>query len=90
MKAIVTKFHGPGNTRGSRVSASDSDGNRVYISLDPTWSHDKSHQMAAIALCQKMGWLGTLYQGFLKSGQEVFVWGPPHGTELTIHRHILS
>lgn len=32
MKAITTTFHGPTNTRGSRIVASDQDGNRVTVS----------------------------------------------------------
>lgn len=73
MKAIVTKFHGPTNSRGSRMGAV-SEGNRVMITLDPVWTRDIAHQEAAKALCIKMGWSGVLVQGSLKSNSEVFVW----------------
>lgn len=56
MKAIVTKFHGPTNTKGSRYSASDLDGNRVTLSTDFALNSDGNHDRAALALCQKMGW----------------------------------
>ncbi len=73
MKAIVTRYHGPGNVRGSRISATDSDGNRVYIGIEPQWNHDTSHEQAAIALCSKMGWKGQLVYGSMGPCSEVFV-----------------
>lgn len=72
MKAIQTKFHGPGNVRGSRYSATDCDGNKITISADHSLNSDKNHRAAAIALCRKMGWSGTLAQGGL-GNTEVFV-----------------
>ena len=73
MKAIETRFHGPTNTRGARISASDSDGNRVTI----PYPHDArggedAHRAAAYALCAKMGWNGGLAGGGTKRGY-VFV-----------------
>ena len=65
MKAIVTKYHGPGNTRGSRYSASDSDGNRVYVSADNALNSDENHREACRALLQKMGWKGDMVGGYL-------------------------
>ncbi len=56
MKAITTKFHGPTNSRGSRYSACDSDGNRVFVSADYAISSEGNHDAAAFALCKKMGW----------------------------------
>ncbi len=72
MKAIMTKYHGPTNSRGSRIKAIDLDGNSVYLSFDPEWNHDTAHREAAKALCRKMRWTGTLAQGSIKGG-EVFV-----------------
>jgi len=68
MKAICTKYHGPGNVRGSRISATDEDGNRVIIGYDSAMNSDENHRQAALALCAKMGWSGTLAEGALKSG----------------------
>lgn len=66
MKAIMTKYHGPTNTRGSRISASDGDGNRVTVPFD--YAARDPHDVAALALCRKMGWEGTLAKGGLASG----------------------
>ena len=59
MKAITTKYHGPTNTRGSMVSASDSDGNRVSIPYDHALNSEESHRKAAVAFCSKMKWSGA-------------------------------
>lgn len=56
MKAIVTKYHGPTNTRGSRISATDLDGNKVTLSYASELSSEENHDAAAKALCVKMGW----------------------------------
>lgn len=73
-KAILTKFHGPTNTRGSRYSATDADHNRVTISADYGLNSEENHRAAAIALCDKMHWKGadTLIAGGLANGY-VFV-----------------
>ena len=73
MKAIVTKYHGPTNTRGARVSASDEDGNRVSISYPYELSGEAVHRAACDVLCQKMSWSGELVGGSLKTGY-AFVW----------------
>lgn len=77
MKAIVVKYHSPGYSKGSRYSASDSDGNRVIVSSSSALSYDDNKRHAAIALCNKMKWTGTLHAGEAKIGgkyMEVFVW----------------
>jgi hypothetical protein len=77
MKAIVTKFHGATDTRGSRISASDSDGNRVSITYNHALDHSHNHDAAAIALCRKMGWAGhNLMRGGVKGGN-VYVFDAP-------------
>lgn len=58
MKAIITKYHGPTNTRGSRISASDQDGNRISMSYESDLSSENMHDKVAKALCVKMGWTG--------------------------------
>ena len=73
MKAIFTKYHGPTNVKGSRVSASDSDGNRVTLSWDCALNTDQNHRRAAVALCHKMKWAGKLAEGDTRTGM-VFVW----------------
>jgi hypothetical protein len=68
MKAITTKFHGPTDTRGSRYTATDSDKNRVTVSTDYALNSEGNHDAAALALCRKMGWTGTLVRGGLAKG----------------------
>jgi len=72
MKAIETRYHGPTNTRGSRISASDQDGNRISISYPYELSGEAVHRKAANALCSKMNWPGKLAAGATKRGY-VFV-----------------
>lgn len=74
MKAIETKYHGPTNTRGSRISASDGD-NRISISYPHELSGEDVHRAAALALCAKLGWAGEMIAGGTKAGY-VFVFVP--------------
>jgi hypothetical protein len=75
MKAIFTKYHGPTDYKGSRISASDQDGNRVTISYPYELSGEDVHRKAAEALCAKMNWTGTLIGGSYGKGY-VFTFGP--------------
>ena len=77
MKAIKTKYKGPTDTRGSRIIASDEDGNRITISYPYELSGEAVHRKAAEALCDKMQWTGkdSLIAGSLKNGY-VFVFSP--------------
>ncbi len=72
MKAIMTTYHGPTNTRGSRIIATDGDRNRVTIPYPHELSGEACHRKAAEALKDKMGWKGKLIGGGLKNGY-VFV-----------------
>jgi hypothetical protein len=72
MKAITTKYHGPTDTRGSRIAATDEDGNRITISYPYELSGEAVHRAAADALCAKMNWTGRLTGASLKRGY-VFV-----------------
>ena len=78
MKAIVTKYLPCTDTKGSRIKASDEDGNSVIIGFphELSWSNGENHAKAAIALCRKMGWKGELIRGCLrKTWVHVFVAG---------------
>lgn len=75
MKAIMTKYKGPTNHHGSRIIASDEDGNRVIVPYNHALNSDQMHRAAADALCAKMGWTGELIQGGIRNGY-VFVWKP--------------
>ena len=73
MKAISTKYIGPSNTRGSRISADDGDGNKITVGYRSELNSDANHAAAAVALAKKMGWTGQLVGGSTKSGY-VYVW----------------
>lgn len=81
MKAIITKYHGPTDRRGSRVSATDTDRNRITIPYDDELRHDDAYAAAAIALCKKMGWKGKLIGGGTKTGM-VFVFANSDAWEI--------
>ena len=76
MQAIITKYHGPTNTRGSRISARCEAG-RVSIPYPHELSGQAVHRAAAEALAANLGWTGAHYGellgGGLPSGEYVFV-----------------
>jgi len=77
MQAIQTKYHGPTNTKGSRISATCADGRRVYISYPHEIGGDmERHEVAARALCEKLGWIPErLEGGALKDGYAFLMLG---------------
>lgn len=72
MKAIYTKVLPATNTKPRKVKAYDLDGNTITISYDD----QDTYKQAAIALCEKMNWHGTLTGGSVKDGH-VFVFSDP-------------
>ncbi len=64
MQAIITKFHGPTNVRGSRVSAT-ADAGKVTLSWDHAKNSEENHMAAAEALARKFNWPGTYAGGHL-------------------------
>ena len=76
MKSIETRYHGPTNTRGARISATDCGDHRIYISYPYELSGEDCHRKAAEALCDKLGWdASSLIGGGTKAGY-VFVFQP--------------
>jgi len=71
-RAITVKYLCATNTRGSRLVAKDEEGHKVILNKDLSLSNDDAYKEAAIALCNKMGWKGTLAGGWAKDGA-VFV-----------------
>lgn len=67
MQAIVTKFLGPTNYRGSRIKAR-CDAGSVVISLDYAESVEENHRIAAMTLVKKLGWDGRWIGGSLSDG----------------------
>ena len=54
-QAIQTKYHGPTNVRGSRISARVQAG-RISLSYDSSKNPDENHRMAAETLAKKFEW----------------------------------
>lgn len=66
-QAIVTKYLGPTDFRGSRVKASCQAGS-MTVSWDDALGTDENHTTAAKALASKLGWHGTWHGGGLPDG----------------------
>lgn len=77
--AILTKFHGPTNTRRARVSATWGT-DRTSVEYDSTDGFgEPAHRKAAEAVLRKTGCpqlIGRLVGGALPDGRYVFVVGP--------------
>jgi hypothetical protein len=55
MQAIVTKYHGPTNYKGSRISARAEAG-RIIVHYDHALNIGENHAAAAQALADRLGW----------------------------------
>lgn len=72
-QAITTKFHGPTNARGSRITARAAAG-RTTVSWDFGANQQANHAAAACALAEKLQWTGVWVSGGLPEGTgDVFV-----------------
>lgn len=72
-QAIVTKYFGPGNVRGSRIKATASAGS-VTVAYDHALNTDGNHAAAAKALATKFAWNGYWVGGGMPEGNgNVFV-----------------
>ena len=67
MQAILTRFVGPTNTRGSRIIAS-CDARRLTVSWNYALSIDDNHRGAALALMRELDWHGEIVSGWLPKG----------------------
>ena len=72
MKTIRTHYWGPTERHGARIKATDSDWNRITVPYDHAAANP--HDVAAVALCRKMGWSGTLVRGSMSGTGYVYVW----------------
>lgn len=76
MQAITTKYHGPTNTKGSRMTARALAGS-VTMGYDHSIGIQENHELVARKLADKFGWLngprGTLVSGQTHSGDYVHV-----------------
>jgi hypothetical protein len=74
MTAITTRYYGPTNHRGSRIKASDQEGNTVCIPYPYELSYPETHHAATRMLCKNMGWTGRLAWASLTDSGNVYVW----------------
>lgn len=75
-QAIVTKFFGPTNHRGSRIKATAQAGS-VTVGYDHALNAEDNHLAAATALAAKYGWEGPLTAGAMPDGRGyAFVMSP--------------
>jgi len=82
MIAIRTRYHGPTDTRGARISATDTYGNQTTLPYPYALSGAAGHAVAVRALCEQMGWAGTLTAGRTESGD--YWWTFDNGYQVTI------
>jgi len=71
-QAIVTKYHGPTNTKGSRISVTTASGIRHYCPYQYELGSEDNHRRAAQLIAEHMRWSGEWRGGATPSGY-VFV-----------------
>ncbi len=62
MQAIRTRYHGPTNTRGARITAS-CEGGALTLPRDYSLDVDQDHARAAQRLVDRLGWPGVYHGG---------------------------
>lgn len=92
MKAITARYIPATGIQPSRIKATDSDGNQVYVSWEEATAKAKElfssndvdyrYHYAVRVLCQKMHWHGFLHAGYLRNSTYVYVWD----SEQEVHR----
>jgi len=77
MDCILTKYHGPTNTRGSRISATVPYGNKRRTYFYPYQyglNSTENHAHAARLTAERLGWDGLRWHaGYLPTGGYAFV-----------------
>jgi hypothetical protein len=72
-QSIETKYHGATNTRGARISARATNGDRLSIPFPhDARSTEDAHAQAALALARRLQWEGDMLAGSTARGY-VFV-----------------
>jgi hypothetical protein len=70
LQAIVTRYHGPTNTRGLRYSASASAwAGRAIRACDNAVNAETNSALAARKLAEKFGWHGIFVAGGMPDGK---------------------
>lgn len=73
VRVLITRYHGPTNTRGSRVSARVPSGRRVTLGWDYSLSTEENHDRAACELADSLGWNPPTMVGNLPGPDRVYV-----------------
>lgn len=73
MQTITTRYAGPTNHRGSRVSARTTAGRRLVRAWDYQLSADGNHNRAAHELATQLRWKGVWVAGTLSNERSVYV-----------------
>ncbi len=74
MKAIRTKYIGPSNVKGSRLTATTGEtGQRIIMSWPSELNSSAAHAKGARALADKFGWTSKLIGGGFPDGTMVWV-----------------
>lgn len=71
-QAIQTRYHGPSNVKGSRITAR-CDAGRITVEWDHRLNPHENHEAAARALMAKLDWHGAIAGGVLHDGSKVWV-----------------
>lgn len=82
MKAIITKYFGPGNTRGARIQAKAEGLPALYLPYPHELSGEEVHRAAAVALANRYGWLrrdGQIATTYRPAEYELIGGGLPDG-----------
>ena len=72
MQTITTKYSPATDTRGSRIVATSTNGDRCVAGYSHELNGADVHWEAAKKLAKKLGWKGTMQAGSVKNGY-VFV-----------------
>lgn len=74
-QAIVTRYLGPSNVRGSRISAKCA-AKRIILNWQDGLNTEDNHKRAALTLMQRLGWHGEIFSGGLANCDWVHVQVP--------------
>ncbi len=67
-QTITTRYYGPGNVRGSRITARSSGDTSLTIPVDNSKDVEESHKQACLNLMAKLEWSGSMVGGVSKNG----------------------
>jgi hypothetical protein len=73
MVAITSRYHGPTDTRGSKVRAT-ANGHTATVPYASELDREANHRAAVVALCAKLGWdADRFFGGSMADGRWAWV-----------------